>query len=86
MMGGKTVEFVFFDIMRIFVFPWILCMVFLVQVFAINGVVVFVLCMKTNNWLKYGNFVNAHTSDMSIGHITWSFMKKNCDYFKCCSL
>ncbi len=40
-------------------------MVSLVQGFAINGVVL-VLCMKTNNWLRYGNFVNAHTSDMSI--------------------
>jgi hypothetical protein len=64
MMGAKTFEFVFLDIMRIF-FPWILCMVSLVQGFAINGVVL-VLCMKTNNWLRYGNFVNAHTSDMSI--------------------
>jgi hypothetical protein len=81
MMGAKTLEFVFLDIRRIFVFPWILYMVFLVQGFAINGVVVFVLCMKINNWLRYGNFVNAHTSDMSTGHIAWSFTKIFCDYF-----
>ncbi len=78
--------YLFFNIMRIYVFPWILCMVFLVQGFVINDVVVLVLCMKTNNWLRYGNIVNVHISDMSIGHITWSFTKRFCDYFKCCNL